>query len=73
MKLPKDLMLHTLPVPTQYQLQRLLEGDTNPVANSKLKSERSKKGRHEEAFNIGLALHLFRLLEEFNNNVKEEK
>ena len=72
MNIPKELTLHTLPVLTQYQLQRLIEGDTNPVANSKLKSERSKKGRHEEAFNIGLALSLFRLLQEFNSNIKEE-
>ncbi|EJA7359173.1 hypothetical protein N7I24_004872 [Vibrio alginolyticus] len=70
--LPDEINLTTLPLITQLQLRRLMNGDTTPSNVSQRKYVRNKEGKHEEAFYFALAVSMFRLLEEFNQNIKEE-
>nr|WP_319556093.1 hypothetical protein [uncultured Vibrio sp.] len=71
MSLPDEINLTTLPLITQLQLRRLLNGETTPTNVSQRKYVRIKEGKHEEAFYFALAVSMFRLLQEFNQNLKE--
>ncbi|EJG0778060.1 hypothetical protein RYG35_001600 [Vibrio parahaemolyticus] len=67
-KLPDEINLTTLPLITQLQLRRLLNGETTPANVSQRKSVRTKQANHTEAFYYGLAVNIFRLIEDFNRN-----
>lgn len=71
-KLPDEIDLTTLPLVTQLQLRRLMNGETTPANVSQRKCVRTKEGKYSEAVHYGLAVYLFRLIEEFNSNIKEE-
>ncbi|MGI3090102.1 hypothetical protein ACRTEP_01365 [Vibrio diabolicus] len=71
-KLPDEINLTTLPLITQLQLRRLMNGDTTPANVSQRKSVRTKEGKFSEAIHYGLAVYIFRLIEEFNSNIEEE-
>lgn len=66
-KIPETLDIKSLPVVTQYHLQRLLEGKTVKQNLSRQKSNRLLKGNRLEAFEIGLALYTFTVIKEFND------
>ncbi|EJG2227916.1 hypothetical protein BS007_RS07675 [Vibrio parahaemolyticus] len=71
-KLPDEIDSTSLPLITQLQLRRLLNGETTPANVSQRKSVRTKEGKFSEAIYYGLAVSIFRLLQEFNNNIKED-
>ncbi|MFH4527405.1 hypothetical protein WMQ59_23300 [Vibrio diabolicus] len=70
-KLPDEIKLNTLPLITQLQLRRLMNGKTTPANVSQRKAVRNKEGKFSEAIHYGLAVYMFRLIEEFNNNIGE--
>ncbi|HIF5636812.1 TPA: hypothetical protein ACX3DH_004543 [Vibrio parahaemolyticus] len=70
-KVPNEIDLTTLPLITQLQLRRLMSGDTKPANVNQRKCVRVKEGKYEEAIYFALAVSMFRLIEDFNNNLKE--
>ncbi|ENG7999818.1 hypothetical protein ABVF64_000456 [Vibrio parahaemolyticus] len=70
-KLPDEINLTTLPLITQLQLRRLLNGETTPANVSQRKSVRTKEGKYSEAVYYGLAVYVYRLIEDFNKNLRE--
>lgn len=71
--IPEEINIQALPLTTQVQLKRLLNEQTKPVNVAQLKCVRIKKGLHEDAVYCGLAFHLFRLIEEYNENMNKEE
>ncbi|MFN1551241.1 hypothetical protein [Vibrio natriegens] len=71
-QIPEEINMSYLPLVTQLQLRRLMNGDTTPANVSQRKCVRTKEGKYSEAVHYGLAIYLFRLIEEFNDNIKEE-
>ncbi|MBT0012168.1 hypothetical protein ACRTEU_16100 [Vibrio alginolyticus] len=70
-QLPEGVTIESLPISTLYQLDRLLKGTTKPANVSRTKLNRKLAGDYQQCFEHGLALYLFRLIEEFNQNLKE--
>ncbi|EMK6591772.1 hypothetical protein V9J99_003587 [Vibrio cholerae] len=73
MKLPKDLNLQTLPIVTQYHLKRILDGDTKAHNVNQRRYVQSRKGKHEESFYMALAVSVYRLIEEYNEQAAEQQ
>ncbi len=60
--------LKTLPIETQYHLERLLNGTTTKQNVSRLKCDRKSKHNFSSAFNLGLAIYVYTLLKEYEEN-----
>ncbi|EPM7840906.1 hypothetical protein ACTQ65_003426 [Vibrio cholerae] len=73
MKLPKDLNLQNLPIITQYHLKQILDGDKSVQNVNQTRYMRNKKGKHEESFYMALAVSVYRLIEEYNEQVAAEQ
>ncbi|TXX48338.1 hypothetical protein [Vibrio cholerae] len=73
MKLPKDLNLQALPIATQYHLKRILDGDTKAHNVNQRRYVQSRKGKHEESFYLALAVSVYRLIEEYNEQAAEQQ
>ncbi|EJL6615468.1 hypothetical protein [Vibrio cholerae] len=73
MKLPKDLNLQALPIATQYHLKQILDGDTGVQNVNQKRYVRSRKGKHEESFYLALAVSVYRLIEEYNEQAAAEQ
>lgn len=72
MNIPTTIDLKNLPITTQYQLERLINGTQKVINVQKLKSRRLLSGELEEAFAYGLAVEIYKLLVIFNKRGEEE-
>ncbi|EPO2880107.1 hypothetical protein ACT7SV_001172 [Vibrio cholerae] len=73
MKLPSELNLQNLPIATQYHLKRILDGDTKAHNVNQRRYVQSRKGKHEESFYLALAVSVYRLIEEYNEQTAAEQ
>ncbi len=64
---PPSLNLKELPLTTQYQLNRMLNGEIRPSAIRRNKANYKLKGDKDKVFENGLAVRLFNLIREYNN------